>query len=46
MYTYLLENYHDIKVANQYIVQLTDTDANCIEGKNLEKNVKVIFENL
>ena len=46
MYSYLLENYHNIKVANQYIVQLTDTDANCIESKNLEHNVKVIFENL
>jgi hypothetical protein len=46
MYSYLLENYHDIKVANQYMVQLTDTEANCIESKKLEQNVKVIFENL
>lgn len=46
MYSYLLENYHDIEVANQYMIQLTDTDAYCIESKNLEQNVKVIFENL
>jgi hypothetical protein len=46
MYSYLLENYHDIKVTNQYMVQLTETDANCIESKNLAQNVKVIFENL
>jgi len=46
MYSYLLENYHDIKVSNQYLVQLTDTDANCIESKNLEQIVSVIFENL
>jgi len=46
MYSHLLENYHDIKVANQYIVQLTDTDAKCIECKNLEHNVRLIFKNL
>ena len=41
-----LENYHDIKVANKYMVQLTETDAKCIESKNLEHNVRFIFENL
>jgi hypothetical protein len=46
MYSNLLENYHDIKVTNQYMVQLTETDVNCIEGKNLQNNVKRIFENL
>jgi aldehyde:ferredoxin oxidoreductase len=46
MYSYLLENYHGIKVSNQYLVQLTDTDANCIESKNLEQIVRVIFDNL
>jgi hypothetical protein len=28
------------------LVQLTDTDANCIESKNLEQIVRVIFDNL
>ena len=46
MYSYLLENYHDIKVTNQYMVHLMDTDANCIKGKKLEHNVKKIFKNL
>ena len=46
MYSHLLENYHDIKVVNQYMVQLTETNAKCIESKNLEHNVKLIFENL
>ena len=46
MYSYLLENYHDIKVANQYMVQLTETDAKCIESKNLEHTVRLIFKNL
>jgi hypothetical protein len=46
MYSHLLENYHDIKVANQYMVQLTDTDATCIETKKLDRNVRLIFENL
>jgi hypothetical protein len=46
MYSHLLENYHDIKVANQYMVQLTETDAKCIECKNLEHNARLIFENL
>jgi ATP-dependent exoDNAse (exonuclease V) beta subunit len=46
MYSHLLENYHDIKVTNQYLVQLTETDAKCIESKNLDHNVRLIFENL
>lgn len=46
MYSHLLENYHDIKVANQYMVHLMDTDANCIKGKKLKHNVKKIFKNL
>ena len=46
MYSYLLANYHDIKIANQYLVQLTDTEANCIECRNLDQNVRLIFENL
>jgi hypothetical protein len=46
MYSYLLENYHEIEVTNQYLVQLTDTDVNCIESKNLERNARLIFENL
>ena len=44
MYSYLLENYHDIKVTNKYMVHLMDTDVNCIEGKNLECNVKLILK--
>jgi len=44
MYSYLLENYHDIKVTNKYMVHLMDTDANCIESKNLEYNVKLILK--
>jgi len=44
MYSYLLENYHDIKVTNKCMVHLMDTDANCIEGKNLEYNVKLILK--
>lgn len=43
VYSYILENYHEIKVANQYMVQLTDTDAYCIESENLEQHVKAIF---
>jgi hypothetical protein len=46
MYSHLLENYHDIKVTNRYLVQLTETDAKCIESKNLDHNVRLIFENL
>jgi hypothetical protein len=46
MYSYLLENYHDIRVTNQYMVQLTETDAKCIESKNLEHNARLILENL
>jgi hypothetical protein len=46
MYSHLLENYHDIKVTNRYMVQLTETDAKCIESKNLEHNVILIFKNL
>jgi hypothetical protein len=46
MYSYLLENYHDIKITNQYMVQLTETDTKCIESKNLEQIVRAIFENL
>jgi hypothetical protein len=46
MYSHLLENYHDIKITNQYLVQLTATDAKCIESKNLDHNVRLIFENL
>lgn len=45
MYSYLLESYHSIKVANQYIVQLTDINANCIEGKNLWHSVRLILKN-
>ena len=46
MYSHLLENYHDIKITNQYMVQLTETDAKCIESKKLDHNVRLIFENL
>ena len=46
IYSYLLENYHDIKVTNQYMVHLMDSDANCIKGKKLEHSVKKIFKNL
>ena len=45
IYSYLLKNYHDIKVTNQYMVQLMDNDAICIEGKNLEHNVRLILKN-
>jgi len=44
IYSYLLENYHGIKVSNQYIVHLMESDANCIEGKNLLHNVKLILK--